>query len=87
MQRLNSHYKGWSYKKKKKKLKIIEENCLEKTQGKKCLLTLDLKPVKGKHSASKEFQSPAVQGKKLLTYKFLQHLGGILTEKSCNLLE
>ena len=33
MQRLNSHYEGWSYKKKKKKMKIIEENCIEKTQG------------------------------------------------------
>ena len=55
MQRLNSHYEGWSSKKKKKKMKIIEENSIERTQGKKCLLTLDLKPfisqVKGKHSA------------------------------------
>ena len=28
MQSLNSHYEGWSYKKKKKKVKIIEENCI-----------------------------------------------------------
>ena len=39
---------------------------------KRCLLILDLKPVrsqvKGKHSAGREFQSLAVQRKKLLTY-------------------
>ena len=36
----------------------------------RCLLILDLKPlrswVKGKHSIGREFQSLAVQGKKLL---------------------
>ena len=31
--KLNSHYKGWSYR--KIKTKIIEDNCIERTQGKK----------------------------------------------------
>ena len=26
-------------------MKIIEENCIERTQGKRCLLTLDLKAI------------------------------------------
>ena len=60
-------------------MKIIDENCIERTQGKKCLLTLDLKPfisqVKGKYSAGKEFLSLAVQGKKLLTQKSLTFIG------------
>ena len=46
-----------------------------KTIKKKCLLILDLKPlrslVKGKHYAAKEFESLNVRGKKLLTYKSL----------------
>ena len=63
--RLNNHYEAWSYKKKKKNIKIIEENYLERTQGKKRLLTLDLKPFrshfKEKHPTGKEFQSLGVR--------------------------
>ena len=44
--RLNSHYKAWNYKKKKhKKDYSIQEICLEPT-FKKCLLILDLKPLR-----------------------------------------
>ena len=69
--RLNSHYKAWSYKKKKHKKIIysIQEIRLERTYS--CLLILDLKPlrsqVKVKHSKGRGFQSLAVRGKKLLT--------------------
>ena len=46
-------------------MKIIEENYLERTQGKKRLLTLDLKPFrshfKEKHPTGKEFQSLGVR--------------------------
>ena len=49
-----------------------KENCLEtEPTVKRCLLILDLKPlrskIKGKHSIGREFQSLAVRGKKLLT--------------------
>ena len=37
--------------------------------------------IKGKHSIGREFQSLAVQGKKMLTNTSLQHLG-MVTEKS-----
>ena len=40
--RLDSHCEGWSYKKKKKKMKIIEQSCIERTHEKTRLLTLDL---------------------------------------------
>ena len=69
--RLNSHYKAWSYKKKKHKKIIysIQEIRLERTYS--CLLILDLKPlrsqVKVKHSKGRDFQALAVRGKKLLT--------------------
>ena len=54
---------------------IIEERCVERTQGKN--LHLDLKTfrlqAKGKHSAVKQFQSLGVQGMKLLTLSPLYH--------------
>ena len=52
-----------------------ERTHMERTQGEKVPINSRLKPfkseVKGKHSAGKEFQSLAVRGKKLLTYKSL----------------
>ena len=70
--RLNSHYKVWSYKKKKhKKITAYRISVQKKPTVKRCLLILYLKPlrsqVKGKYSIGREFQSLAVQGKKLLT--------------------
>ena len=48
-------------------------NLLRDNSVNRCLLTLILKPfrswIKGKHCIGREFQSLAVQGKKLLTDK------------------
>ena len=56
---------GMELQEKEKNIKIIEENYLERTQGKKRLLTLDLKPFrshfKEKHPTGKEFQSLGVR--------------------------
>ena len=70
--RLNCHYKAWSYKKKKhKKITTYRKSLYKEPAVNRCLLFLDLKPlrlyVKGKHSTSRQFQSLAVRGKKLLT--------------------
>ena len=43
--RLNSHCEGWSYKKKKKKMTMIEESCIERTQGKKFSINSRLKAI------------------------------------------
>ena len=53
--RLNSHYEAWSYKKKKhKKIKLYRKSVSKEPTVTRCLLILDLKPlrswVKGKHS-------------------------------------
>ena len=73
--RLNNHYKAYSYKKKKHKKIKTQRKSVQKIIVKRCLLILVLKPfrsqAKGKHSISKEFQSLAVQGKKLLTQTFV----------------
>ena len=71
--RLNSHYEAWSYKKKKHiKIKTYRKSVWKEPTVKRCLLILDLKPlkslVKGKHSIGREFQNLPVRGKKLLTY-------------------
>ena len=70
--RLTSLYKAWDYKKKKhKKMKGYMKSPQKESTDNRCLLTLDLKSfrsqVKGKHFIGREFQSLAVQGKKLLT--------------------
>ena len=67
--RLNSSV---CYKKKKyKKVKAYQKSVQKQPTVKRCLLIVDLWPlrsqVKGKHSIGREFQSLAVQGKKLLT--------------------
>ena len=69
--RLNSHCESWGYKKKKhKKVKAYKKSVQKELEFKRCLLILDLKPlrsyIKGNHSTGTEFQSLAVQGKKLL---------------------
>ena len=69
--RLNRHCKAWSYKKKEhKKIKTYRKSLYKEPKVNRWLLILDLKPlgskVKGKHSLGREFQSLAVQGKKLL---------------------
>ena len=76
---------------------IIKGICLEKPQGKMCLLTPEFEPFrsyfKGKYSAGKEFLSLGVQGKKLLTLPPLPHFitslhySEMATEKSLNLLK
>ena len=71
--RLNSHYEAWSYKKKKhKKVKAYRKSVWKEPTVKRCLLILDLKPLKskvrGKHSIGKKIQSLAVRGKKLLNW-------------------
>ena len=53
--RLNTHYEAWSYKKKKhKKVKAYRKSVYKEPPVKRCLLILDLKPlrsyIKGKHS-------------------------------------
>ena len=63
--RLNSHYKAWSYKKKKyKKIKAHRKSVYKEPTVKRCLLILDLKlfrsQVKGKYSIGRKFQSLAV---------------------------
>ena len=66
----NSHYKAWSYKKEKhKKIEAYRKSVQKEPKVKMRLLILDLKAVqvKGKCSIGREFQSLAVQGKKLLT--------------------
>ena len=70
--RLNSHYKAWSFKKKKdKKIKAYRKSLQKEPTVDSCLLILDLNPfkllVKGKYSIGRKFQSLAVRGKKLLT--------------------
>ena len=70
--RLNNHYKAWSCKKKKhKKIKAYRKSIYKEPKVKRCLLILDLKPlkpkVKGKHSVGREFQRLAVRGKKRFT--------------------
>ena len=68
--RLNSRYEAWSTKEAQNDCSI-QEICVERTTVKRCLLILDLRPlrsqVKGKHSIGREFQSLAVWGKKRLT--------------------
>ena len=64
---LSSHYKEWSYNKKKhKKIKAYRKSLRKEATGNRCLLILDLEPfrslVKGKHSIGREFQSLAVRG-------------------------
>ena len=45
--RLNSHYKAWSYKKKKhKKTKAHRKSVQKEATVKRCLLILDLKPFR-----------------------------------------
>ena len=45
--RLNSHYEGWSYKKKKhKKIKSYRKSVYKDPTVKTCLLLLDLKPLR-----------------------------------------
>ena len=45
--RLNSHYKAWSYKKKKhKKIKGYRKFPWKEPTVNRCLLTLDLKPFR-----------------------------------------
>ena len=57
--------------KKHKKITGYRKSVQKDPAVKRCLLILDLKPlrlqVKGKHYIGREFQSLAVQGKKLLT--------------------
>ena len=67
--RLNSHFEAWSCKKKKhKKIKAYRKSVWKEPSVKRCLLIIDLNHrSKKKHSIGREFQSPAVQGKKLLT--------------------
>ena len=70
--RLNSHYKTWSYTKKKyKRIKAYRESLWKRPAANRFLLILELKPlrsqVKGKHSIGTEFQSLAVRRKELLT--------------------
>ena len=74
--RLNSHCKAWIYKKKKhKKIRAHKKSVQIEPTVKRCLLILDLKPlrsqVKGKHFIGREFQSLAVQGKKLFDMDIL----------------
>ena len=66
---LNSHYKAWSYKKKKhKKIKAYRKSVQKEPTVKRCLLILDLKPfrpkVKGKHFIGREFQAEPSCAKK-----------------------
>ena len=63
--RLNSHFEVWSYKKnKQKKITGYRKSVQKEPTVKRCLLILDLKPlksqVKGKHFIGREFQSLAV---------------------------
>ena len=45
--RLHSHYKAWSYKKKKhKNIRVHRESTQKEPTFKRCLLTLDLKPLR-----------------------------------------
>ena len=45
--RLNSHYKAWSYKKKKhKKIKAYRKSLQKEPTVNRCLLILDLKPFR-----------------------------------------
>ena len=77
-------------KKRHKKIKGYRKSNQKEPKVKRCLLILDSKPfrssIKKKQSIGREFQSLAVQEKKLLTQTSFQHLG-MVTEKSCNLLE
>ena len=62
--------KVWSYKRRRRKtLKTNKKVIWNEAKDKKCLLTLDSKlfrsKVRGNHSLEREFQSLAVQGKKL----------------------
>ena len=67
--RLTNQYGPWSDKKKKKKIKLKKEDCLLKNLKIKGVLDLKLfrSYIRGNHSAGREFQSLAVQGKQLLT--------------------
>ena len=76
--RLNSHYKTWSYKKKKhKKIKAYSKSVKKEPTVKRCLLIPDLKTIyvidqagrvqASYHRTGRVFQSLAMQGKKLLT--------------------
>ena len=70
--RLTSNYEAWSYKKRStKRITGYRKSVSKEPTVKRCLLILNLKPlrsyVKGQHSIGREFQSLAVQGKKLLT--------------------
>ena len=70
--RLNSHQEAWSYKKRStKKITRYRKSVQKEPTIKRCLLILDLKPLrsqtKAKNSIGREFQSLAVRGKKLLT--------------------
>ena len=89
--RLNSHYKAWSYKKKKhKNIKAYRKSVQKEPTVKRCLLILELKPrrsqVKGKQSIGRESQSLAVQGKKLLIQTSYEDLE-MVTKKISNLSE
>ena len=43
---MNSHYKGWSYKKKEhKKIKVNRKSLYKEPTVNRCLLILDLKPL------------------------------------------
>ena len=44
--RLNIHHEAWCYKKRKKKMKIVEESCLERTQGKNVSVNSSLKAIR-----------------------------------------
>ena len=45
--RLNSHYKAWSYKKKEqKKIKAYRKSLYKERTVNKCLLILELKPLR-----------------------------------------
>ena len=44
--RLNSHYEVWGYKKKEKKIKVHRKSIYKEPTDQKCLLILDLKPLR-----------------------------------------
>ena len=63
--RLNSHYKPWSYRKKKHEdIKAYRKSLYKEPTVNRCLLIPDLKPVRlqlrEKHSIGREFQSQAM---------------------------
>ena len=72
---LSSHYEAWSYKKKKhKKIKVYQKSAQKESTVKRCLLILDLKPLRPERKAfyRQRIQEFSQAGKKkLLTQKSL----------------